>query len=64
MCKKKFNFFLDIRVNVNLAFFEKIGLFLSTLVLATLVTKTSVYKSTQKEPKMVQFSQKMTNYAK
>ena len=28
-CNKKFNFSLDIRVSVNLAFFEKIGLFLA-----------------------------------
>ena len=35
----KNSIFLDVRVSVNLAFFEIIGLFLSTLVLATLVTK-------------------------
>ena len=64
ICNKKFNFSLDIRVSVNLAFFEKIGLFLSTLALATLVKKTEAqfcnqccqYKSAQKAPKIVQFS--------
>ena len=38
---KKLNFSLDV-LSVNLAFFEKIGLFLSILVLVTLVTKLSL----------------------
>ena len=37
---KKFNFSMDIRVSVKFAFFEKIWLFLSTLVLATSGCKT------------------------
>ena len=44
ICNKKLNFSLDIRVSVNLAFFMKLDyfwLFLSTLVLTTLVTKLS-----------------------
>ena len=40
ICNKKFNFSLDIRVSMNLAFFEKIWLFLSTLALATTGYKT------------------------
>ena len=37
---KKINFSLDIRVSVSMAFFEKIWLFLSTLVLVTSGCKT------------------------